>query len=89
MTVFGDTSGIFVVLDPDDRYHGEADHLWRQLVLETEQLVCTDYVLIESFALVQRRLECTLPDYLRKTSCLWSGFTGLKSPTTGPLWPLS
>ena len=56
MTVFVDTSGIFAVLDSDDRYHEDADHLWRQLVLEAEQLVCTNYVLIESFALVQRRL---------------------------------
>ena len=39
MTVFVDTSSIFAVLDADDRYHGEVDHLWRQLVLETEQLV--------------------------------------------------
>ena len=56
MTVFVDTSGIFAVLDADDSYHDEADHLWRQLVLETEQLVCTNYVLIETYALVQRRL---------------------------------
>ena len=56
MTVFVDTSGIFAVLDADDRHHDEAEHLWKQLVLKMEQLVCTNYVLIESFALVQRRL---------------------------------
>ena len=56
MTVFVDTPGICAVLDADDRHNGEADHLWKRLVLETEQLVCTNYVLIESFALVQRRL---------------------------------
>ena len=56
MTVFVDTPGICAVLDADDRHNGEADHLWKRLVLETEQLVCTNYVLIESFALGQRRL---------------------------------
>lgn len=51
-----DTSALFAVLDADDRYHARARELWEELIAIAEDLVCTNYVLIESFALIQRRL---------------------------------
>ena len=56
MTVFVDTSALFAVLDADDHYHAGAREMWEQLVVSSEDMVCTNYVLIESFALIQRRL---------------------------------
>ena len=56
MSVFLDTSALFAVLDADDRYHAGADMVWRDLIAGTEDLVSTNYVLVETFALIQRRL---------------------------------
>lgn len=56
MTVFVDTSALFAVLDADDRFHAEAGELWEQLIVSAHEMVCTNYVLVESFALIQRRL---------------------------------
>ena len=47
---------MFAVLDADDRYYPRARELWEQLIAISEDLVCTNYVLIETFALIQRRL---------------------------------
>jgi predicted nucleic acid-binding protein len=56
LTVFLDTSAILAVLDGDDQCHSEADAVWRRL-LETEApLLSSNYVLVETFALIQRRL---------------------------------
>jgi predicted nucleic acid-binding protein len=43
------------VLDADEQAHARADRAWRRLVPEAE-LVSTNYVLLETFALVQSRL---------------------------------
>ena len=56
MSVFLDTSALFAVLDADDRYHAGADKVWRELIAGNEELVSTNYVLVETFALIQRRL---------------------------------
>ncbi len=56
MSIFVDTSGLYAVLDADDSNHARAKEQWFQLLAEQEQLVSTNYVLVETFALVQRRL---------------------------------
>lgn len=56
MSVFVDTSAIFAVLDADDQNHERARQAWVALASQETWLVCTNYVLIETFALVQRRL---------------------------------
>ena len=56
MTVFADTSALYALLDRDDRFHGAAAAAWRDLVLAEDTLVTSNYVLLECFALVQRRL---------------------------------
>ena len=56
MTVFVDTSAFLAVLDADDANHGQATQIWQDLVNREETLVCSNYVLIETFALVQNRL---------------------------------
>ncbi len=57
MTVFVDTSALFAVLDRDDQLHVAARETWADLLsTEEAQLVTSNYVIIESFALVQSRL---------------------------------
>lgn len=59
MTVFLDTSAILAVLDGDDQCHPEADAIWARLLGTDEPLLSSNYVLVETFALVQRRLGMT------------------------------
>ena len=59
MSVLIDTSAFFAVLDAGDEYHQRADEIWRSLVLGEERLLSTSYVLVETIALVQRRLGIT------------------------------
>jgi predicted nucleic acid-binding protein len=56
MTVFVDTSAFLAVLDADDAYHEQAQQIWQELIAEEETLVSSNYVLVETFALVQNRL---------------------------------
>jgi len=56
MSVFVDTSGILSVLDADDAGHGATFPSWRTAIEEGEGLVSTNYVTVETAALVQRRL---------------------------------
>ncbi len=54
--VFVDTSALLAVLDADDRNHPRAKEAWARLLEEDAPAVTTNYVLVETFALVQRRL---------------------------------
>lgn len=56
MSVFVDTSAFLAVLDADDQFHQQARAIWERLLTGAEDLLCTNYVLVETVALVQRRL---------------------------------
>lgn len=56
MTTFADTSALYAVLDADDAFHELAREAWGSLLSADETLVTTNYVLLETFALVQTRL---------------------------------
>ena len=53
---FLDTSALLALLDGDERNHAACAEAWRALLAADERVVTTNYVLIETFALVQRRL---------------------------------
>lgn len=55
MSVFVDTAGLIAVFDNDQPAHEAAKALWLCLLTEDEPLVTTNYVLVETLALVQRR----------------------------------
>jgi predicted nucleic acid-binding protein len=56
MTVFIDTSAFYAILDRDDVNHAPAADAWVHLVRDEHALLTTNYVLLETYALVQSRL---------------------------------
>ena len=56
MNVFVDTSALYAVLDADDQNHQPAKQTWMDLITQEADLVSANYVLLETFALVQHRL---------------------------------
>ena len=56
MVIFADTSGIYALLDADDRHHERAKMALGSWLEQSTSLVCSNYVLLETIALVQRRL---------------------------------
>lgn len=59
MSVYIDTSAFLAVLDADDARHAQAKSSWLSLLESQETLVCSNYVLVETYALVQHRLGMT------------------------------
>ncbi|BAS28146.1 PIN domain-containing protein [Limnochorda pilosa] len=56
MRGFADTSALLAVLDASDRCHAAARAEWDDLLEAATDLVTTSCVLVECYALVQRRL---------------------------------
>ncbi len=56
MSVFVDTSAFYAVLDASDRYHTEARDAWHRLLDDGEELVSSNYTLVETISLLQHRL---------------------------------
>ena len=56
MTVFVDTSALYALLDRDDQNHESAAKSWIDLIARDASVVCTNYVLVEAFSLIQHRL---------------------------------
>lgn len=55
MSAFVDTSALLAVLHGSDKNHPRAAQTWRALLEGDEDLVCTNYVLVETSALLQSR----------------------------------
>ena len=56
MSVFVDTSALLAIMDADDASHRRAAAAWKKLLTTDETLLTSSYVVVEVFALVQRRL---------------------------------
>jgi len=56
MTTFVDTSAMYAVLDASDGSHLPARTVWEALLIDDETLLTSNYVIGESFALVQHHL---------------------------------
>ncbi len=57
MRCFVDTSAFLAVIDRSDRYHVRASELWSRLLGDPQTaLVSTNYVLVETMALIQGRM---------------------------------
>jgi len=56
MAIFADTSALYALLDANDGNHERSARIWRQIMASDDDVVTTNYVLVETFALVQSRL---------------------------------
>ncbi len=56
MRVFIDTSAFYALLDRDDENHRKAKNAWADLLKKDDTLVTNNYVLVETFTLIQHRL---------------------------------
>jgi predicted nucleic acid-binding protein len=56
MTVFIDTSAFYALLDRDDANHARAKKVWTELLESDTALATSNYIVVESSALVQNRL---------------------------------
>ncbi len=56
MRIFVDTSAFYALLDRDDANHQKAKKIWPSIVNPENTLVTTNYIVVESFALLQHRL---------------------------------
>jgi predicted nucleic acid-binding protein len=56
VTVFVDTSSLFVFLDADDGDHADVSAAFEDLCASNAALVTTNYVVVETLAVCQRRL---------------------------------
>jgi uncharacterized protein len=56
LTVFIDTSAFYAILDRDDENHPAAGRIWTELLLDGATFLTTNYVLVETAALIQHRL---------------------------------
>ena len=56
MRIFIDTSAFFAYLDADDGHHERAKRAWTDLITSEAGLFCNNYVIVETFALLQNRL---------------------------------
>ena len=76
MSVFVDTSALIAFLDADQPRHEAVIDAWDRSVVGEEPLFTSNYVLVESFVLVQRRLGL---DALR-------ALDAILLPMLRPLW---
>ena len=56
MNIFADTSALYAVLDADDSNHTKAKQFWDKVIKCDDILLCHNYILVETSALVLRRL---------------------------------
>ncbi|MGD8538370.1 MAG: PIN domain-containing protein [Candidatus Aminicenantes bacterium] len=56
MSIFVDTSAFLAVLDASDSNHPKAKEYWKEIITDGDVLLCHNYILVETSALVLRRL---------------------------------
>jgi predicted nucleic acid-binding protein len=56
MNIFVDTSAFYALLDADDQNCERAKGSWAEWLYQPTHFFCSNYILIESMALIQRRL---------------------------------
>jgi predicted nucleic acid-binding protein len=68
MSVFVDTSAFLALVGPSDMHHAHAVATWEAVTQRNEQLVVTNYILLETYALVQRRFGLPIVRILQQTA---------------------
>ena len=55
MNIFIDTSALLAVLDRSDDHHTKAAQYWEKIIQSEDVLLCHNYILVETSALILRR----------------------------------
>ena len=64
--IFIDTTAFFAVLDEDDQQNASALNFWVNLLEQKSKIITNNYVLLETIALLQRRIGLTAVMDIRK-----------------------
>jgi predicted nucleic acid-binding protein len=54
--IYVDTSAFLALVNEDDPNHDQAMQTWDQLIQDEQELICNNYILVETISLVQRRV---------------------------------
>ena len=55
-TTFVDTAALIAVLNRNDQFHNLADLQWKKLLHSKQNLMTTNYIMVETISLIQNRL---------------------------------
>jgi predicted nucleic acid-binding protein len=55
--IYVDTSAFLALVHSDDPNHNQAMQTWKKLIEDEQKLICNNYVLVESIALIQWRVR--------------------------------
>lgn len=67
--IFIDTSAFYALFDRDDNHHSSAALAWESIRDNPGQLACSNYILLETIALLQNRLGMpTVQDFVELTT---------------------
>lgn len=77
MNVFVDTSALYALLDADDKNHERAKRAWLEWIYQPIRFISSNYILLESLALIQRRLGMEAVRGFQKGSSPSFKYTGL------------
>ncbi|MEE8605605.1 MAG: PIN domain-containing protein [Candidatus Aminicenantaceae bacterium] len=55
MNIFIDTSALLAVIDASDKKHTAAKPIWERIIKSGDVLLCHNYILVETSALILRR----------------------------------
>lgn len=74
--IFVDTSAFYSLLDSSDQMHRKAKVIFDRLAVETASLHCSNYIVVETAALIQKRLgvdalRVWLEDFLPVVNIQW------------------
>jgi predicted nucleic acid-binding protein len=64
--IYVDTSAFYAIFDQDDGNHSRAQKIWKMMIEGQEALVCNNYVLVETYTLLQNRLGLRAVSDLQK-----------------------
>ncbi len=75
--IFIDTSAFYALIDLSDKYHDAAAEAWASIRDRPDLLACSNYILLETIALLQNRLGMTaVQDFIgltKRITVFWIG----------------
>jgi len=67
--IFIDTSAFYALIDISDKHHDDAARAWITIRDQPDQLACSNYILLETIALLQNHLGmAAVQDFIRLTN---------------------